>query len=122
MMRTEALSAWCTPVLPRRCRLRLVFFLVRMWRRYAWPRLMPPPARLRKRFAAARLVFNLGTISPFLIYCRVPAMAAGLRGPGQLLLLDAGRSFRRNLGRSFLGRRCRLLLHCRLEPRLRDGV
>src|SRR3989304_6215924 len=65
MMRTDALSAWCTPVLPRRCRLRLVFFLVRMWRRYAWPRLIPPPARLRKRFAAARLVFNLGTFNSF---------------------------------------------------------
>jgi hypothetical protein len=30
---------------------------VRMWRRFAWPRLKPF-AVLRKRFAAARLVFN----------------------------------------------------------------
>src|SRR3970040_1621186 len=64
MTRTDALSDWCTPVLPRRCRLRLVFFLVRMWRKYAWLRLIPPPGRFLKRLAAARLVFNLGISFP----------------------------------------------------------
>jgi hypothetical protein len=32
-----------------------------MWRRFAWPRLKPF-AVLRKRFAAALLVFNLGIV------------------------------------------------------------
>ena len=43
----------------RSWRLRLLGFLVRMWRRWDWVRLNPL-AVLRKRFAAARLVFNLG--------------------------------------------------------------
>src|SRR5690606_28614680 len=43
----------------RSWRLRLLGFLVRMWRRCDWARLNPL-AVWRKRFAAARLVFNLG--------------------------------------------------------------
>src|SRR5512134_221444 len=48
-------------------------------------------------------------------------MAAGLQGPGQLLLLDAGRGFRRSLGSGVLGRRRRLLLYCRLDRGSRYG-
>src|SRR5688572_106868 len=50
-----------TIVEPRSWRLRFLVILVRMWRRLAWPRLKPF-AVLRKRFAAARLVFNLGIV------------------------------------------------------------
>src|SRR5262245_18676085 len=79
MVRTAALSEAATPVVPRRWRLRLVFFLVRMWRRYARPRLIPPFARFLKRFAAPRLVFNFGIVQPLLILeppataCAAPA-------------------------------------------------
>src|SRR5205085_12004768 len=53
------LVSW-TPVGPRRWRLFLVLFLVRMWRLKAWPRLTVPPGRTRKRFFAPLLVFILG--------------------------------------------------------------
>src|SRR6478735_416212 len=45
---------------PRRPRLRLVLFLVRMWLLNAWPALNLPVAVLRNRLAAARLVLILG--------------------------------------------------------------
>src|SRR5690606_26351916 len=45
---------------PRRPRLRLVDFLVRMWLLNACPHLNLPDAVLRKRLAAARLVFIFG--------------------------------------------------------------
>src|SRR5690349_24522897 len=50
---------------PRRCRLFLVDFFVRMWRLNAWPRLTVPPGRTRKRFFALLLVFILGMTAPF---------------------------------------------------------
>src|SRR6478752_5442842 len=50
----------CTETGPRRWRLFLVDFLVRMWRLNAWPRLTVPPGRTRKRFFAPLLVFILG--------------------------------------------------------------
>src|SRR5215472_16648817 len=49
-----------TAVGPRRCRLFLVVFLVRMWRLYACERLMLPLPRTRKRFFAPLLVFIFG--------------------------------------------------------------
>src|SRR5215510_11845380 len=52
-----------TPVGPRRCRLFLVVFLVRMWRLNAIERLMLPLPRTRKRFFAPLLVFILGMTS-----------------------------------------------------------
>src|SRR6185369_14461520 len=52
---------------PRRCRLFLVDFFVRMWRLNAWPRLTVPPGRTRNRFAALFFVFILGMTLPSLI-------------------------------------------------------
>src|SRR5579863_9374774 len=56
-MRFTSVSWTCAS--RRSWRLRLDGFFVRMCRRWDWPRLKPF-AVLRKRFAAARLVFNLG--------------------------------------------------------------
>src|SRR6478609_735686 len=61
---------------PRRCRLFLVDFFVRMWRLNAWPRLTVPPGRTRNRFAALFLVFIFGMTS--LPSSFAPAGAAGL--------------------------------------------
>src|SRR6516165_3989561 len=52
---------------PRRWRLFLVDFFVRMWRLNAWPRLTVPPGRTRNRFAALFFVFILGMTLPSLI-------------------------------------------------------
>src|SRR5208282_1038817 len=57
---TEAALVRSTPVGPRRCRLFLVDFLVRMWRLNACERLTLPLPRTRKRFFAPLLVFILG--------------------------------------------------------------
>src|SRR6266849_3638946 len=58
--RTCCLSVGCTSAVPRKWRLFLVVFLVRMWRLNACERLILPPARILKRLAALRLVFSLG--------------------------------------------------------------
>src|SRR5258707_15503077 len=58
--RTCCLSVACTSAVPRKWRLFLVVFLVRMWRLNACERLMLPPERILKRLAALRLVFILG--------------------------------------------------------------
>src|SRR5882672_4955293 len=65
--RTRCLSVECTPAVPRKWRLFFVVFFVRMWRLNACERLMLPPERVLKRFAALRLVFIFGicTISCF---------------------------------------------------------
>lgn len=47
----------------RRRRLRLVFFLVKMWVLKALRRFILPVAVRLKRFAAAFLVFTFGTVS-----------------------------------------------------------
>src|SRR5262249_1052631 len=57
-MRPE--SSFRTMLVPRRPRLRLVAFLVRIWLLNAWPALNLPDAVLRNRLAAARLVLILG--------------------------------------------------------------
>src|ERR1700681_3486227 len=64
-------SLLSTRLLPpeRRWRLRLESLWPRLWRRPDEYRLKPF-AVLRKRFAAARLVFNLGMITPY-IFARV---------------------------------------------------
>ena len=46
----------------RMLRLRFFDFLVRMWRLKAWPRLIDPLERTKKRFAALFLVFILGIL------------------------------------------------------------
>src|SRR5690606_37868298 len=77
MALTEATSALCTAVEPRRWRLFLVVFLVRMWRLNACPRLMDPLPRTTKRLAAPRLVFILGMIK---LCCDLwPQVAAKLK-------------------------------------------
>src|SRR6185312_949047 len=53
-------SSFRTMLGPRRLRLRLVLFLVRIWLLNAWPALNLPDAVLRNRLAAARLVLILG--------------------------------------------------------------
>src|SRR5206468_4387817 len=61
----SALVLWI-PVDPRKWRLFLVVFLVRMWRLNACERLRLPLPRTRKRLAAPLLVFILGmTVSLF---------------------------------------------------------
>src|SRR5271155_3523227 len=66
---TEAALVRSTPVGPRRCRLFLVDFLVRMWRLNACERLRLPLPRTRKRFFAPLLVFILGMILDLPICC-----------------------------------------------------
>src|SRR5271167_4540383 len=66
---TEAALVRSTPVGPRRCRLFLVDFLVRMWRLNACERLMLPLPRTRKRFFAPLLVFILGMMLHLPICC-----------------------------------------------------
>src|SRR5260221_5785876 len=58
--RTCCLSVACTPAVPRRWRLFLVVFLVRMWRLNACERLIVPPERTLKRLAALRLGLSFG--------------------------------------------------------------
>ena len=62
MRRTDFTSVSCSVTAPRRWRLRLVVFLVRMWRLNACPRLIEPLARTSKRFAALFLVFIFGIV------------------------------------------------------------
>src|SRR5262245_58124369 len=77
------LVSW-TAVGPRRWRLFLVLFLVRMWRLKAWPRLTVPPGRTRKRFLAPLLVFILGMTAPYrLPGWAVSAAALTLREPAK---------------------------------------
>src|SRR3954468_21592418 len=60
MALTEArLLSWIE-VPPRRWRFRLVDFLVRIWRRFALPRLMLPEPRTLNRFEALFFVFIFG--------------------------------------------------------------
>ena len=60
MARIDATSEALTVSGPRSRRFDLVVFLVRMWRLNAWPRLMLPLPRTRKRLAAPLFVFILG--------------------------------------------------------------
>src|SRR5882672_11200138 len=70
--RTRCLSVECTPAVPRKWRLFFVVFFVRMWRLNACERLIVPPERILKRFAALRLVFILGiALTPVLAWRRV---------------------------------------------------
>src|SRR5687767_3545635 len=62
MERIAAVLVLSTPLRRRIWRLRLVLFLVRMWRLYAPARLIEPLPRTRKRFAAPRLDFILGML------------------------------------------------------------
>src|SRR5689334_23708795 len=72
---------------PRRWRLRLVLFLVRMWRRNARLRLMPPLPCTRNRLAAPLLVFILGiSKTPFGM---TPDGLAALRLPMTSLVFPA---------------------------------
>src|SRR5438128_12041419 len=64
MALTESELVLWTPVGPRKCRLFLVDFLVRMWRLNACERLMLPLPRTRKRFLAPLLVFIFGMTTP----------------------------------------------------------
>src|SRR5499427_10804683 len=79
----ESAFVLSTPVGPRRCRLFLVVFLVRMWRLNACERLMLPLPRTRKRFFAPLLVFILGMTSLSLF----AAHSGALRRRGFLRLL-----------------------------------
>src|SRR5262245_696982 len=63
MERIAAVFVWSTPVRRRMWRLRLVVFLVRMWRLYAPARLIEPLPRTLKRLAAPRLDFIFGMTS-----------------------------------------------------------
>jgi hypothetical protein len=64
MRRTLPASAAVTLTVPRKARLFLVVFLVKIWRLNACPRLIVPPARIVKRLAALFLVFILGITAP----------------------------------------------------------
>ena len=64
MALTDFTSASWTAVEPRSWRLVLVYFLVRMWRLNACPRLIEPLPRTIKRLDALFLVFILGMMSP----------------------------------------------------------
>src|SRR5215470_14393904 len=89
--RTCFWSVECTSAVPRRWRLFLVVFFVRIWRLNAWERLMLPPERILKRFAALRLVLSLG-IALLLFWHgggRLPMEA--LYGPGHHFFCAASR-------------------------------
>src|SRR4051794_39690060 len=83
MERIAAVLVWSTALRRRIWRLRLVDFLVRMWRLYAPARLIEPLARTLKRLAAPRLDFILGmTDFPLFSYdagrsCRYALLQAG---------------------------------------------
>src|SRR5574337_1801344 len=78
-MRPE--SSLRTMLVPRRLRLRLVAFLVRMWLLNAWPALNLPDAVLRNRLAAARLVLILGMTQLLSIDYLLAQAAAALLFP-----------------------------------------
>src|ERR1700704_5534244 len=80
MALTESALVLSTFVIPRRCRLFLVDFLVRMWRLNACERLMLPLPRTRKRFLAPLLVFIFGmTNSLHFLICCPPRCSPGER-------------------------------------------
>src|ERR1041385_5959608 len=81
MERIAAALVWSTPVRRRMWRLRLVVFLVRMWRLYAPARLIEPLPRTLKRLAAPRLDFILGMTSLPLSFRMTPG---GPRSAGTL--------------------------------------
>src|SRR5499427_2765194 len=95
----ESAFVLSTPVGPRRCRLFLVVFLVRMWRLNACERLMLPLPRTRKRFFAPLLVFIFGMTSLSLF----AAHGGALRRRGFLRLLRRRRLTGLGLGRVMLG-------------------
>src|ERR1044071_794316 len=68
MALTESMLVPWISAVPRKCRLFLVVFLVRIWRLNACERLMLPLPRTRKRFFATLLVFIFGMTSS-LICC-----------------------------------------------------
>src|ERR1700689_5266409 len=88
-------SLLSTRLLPpeRRWRLRLESLWPRLWRRPDEYRLKPF-AVLRKRFAAARLVFNLGMITPYIV-ARVRKMPKAGRGLTGHPLARGSRAYRR---------------------------
>src|SRR6185436_7332036 len=63
MALTESALVLWIPAVPRKCRLFLVVFFVRMWRLNAIARFMLPLPRTRKRFFALDFVFILGMTS-----------------------------------------------------------
>ena len=69
----------CTAAVPRRCRLFLVVFLVRIWRLNACERLIVPPERILKRLAALRLFFSLGIALLLALIWRLVAPAERLK-------------------------------------------
>src|SRR5215469_18079311 len=87
---TRPTSVWSTRLEPpeRAWRFTLRALWPRLWRRFAAYRLKPF-AVLRKRFAAARLVFNLGIdltphcVAPF-ARCSAPATGERSAGPDGL--------------------------------------
>src|SRR6185295_15390986 len=64
MALTESALVLWMPAVPRRCRLFLVVFFVRIWRLNAIARLTLPLPRTRKRFFALLFVFILGMLRP----------------------------------------------------------
>src|SRR5215472_4569517 len=93
----ESAFVLSTPVGPRRCRLFLVVFLVRMWRLNACERLMLPLPRTRKRFFAPLLIFGMTSLSLF------AAHGGALRRRGFLRLLRRRRLTGLGLVRVMLG-------------------
>src|SRR5579871_3806031 len=92
MARTDFMLVSCTWVMPRMLRLRLVDFFVRMWRRKALVRLIPPDPCTRKRLAAARLLFILGMAQLRLIAShQVTPQSGALREPGSTCLMRSKR-------------------------------
>src|SRR4029078_6884471 len=90
-------SSFRTMLVPRRPRLRLVLFLVRMWLLNAWPALNLPDAVLRNRFAAARLVLILA-LAQLLRLCFCTGSSAPLRRlsiPARSGLSDSAAQLRR---------------------------
>src|SRR6266568_934963 len=101
--RTCCLSVACTSAVPRKWRLFLVVFLVRMWRLNACERLILPPARILKRLAALRLVFSLG-IALLLFWHGGGRPQRSAFRPRHQLLLKPAPALERNLRfRFFLG-------------------
>jgi hypothetical protein len=83
MRRTLSTSEACSSTGPRKWRLFLVDFLVRIWRFIACPLLIDPLLRTMKRFAALFLVFIFGmaAVLSLLYGVRAAVLAAALAGP-----------------------------------------
>src|SRR6266702_283939 len=110
MARTCCWSVACTAAVPRRCRLFLVVFLVRIWRLNACERLIVPPERILKRLAALRLVFSLGIALLLASIWRRAAPAERLQTSAPLVLNRDCAALRRGGRLRFLLRFLRFLL------------